>query len=69
MDVKSSWLSKINWTQGVTGAAVLLSWVGIDMPPEVRAAVISVISGIGLVVTWVIRTWFTTSITTASVQK
>lgn len=69
MDVKTAWLSKINWTQAVGGTAMLLSWIGIDMPPEVRAAIITAIGSTTMVVTWVTRTWFTTALTSASVEK
>lgn len=69
MDVKTAWLSKINWIQAVGGAAMLLSWIGIDMPPEVRAAIVTGIGSVTTVATWVTRTWFTTALTAASVEK
>lgn len=68
-EVRSAWLSKINWTQAVTSLAMVLSWLGIDMPPDVRAAVITGIAAIGQVATWILRTWFTTTLTPGSVEK
>jgi hypothetical protein len=43
--------------------------VGHPVPPDVQSAVISVGNGVGLIVVWVQRTFFTTSITTASAKK
>ena len=68
VDVKSAWASKINWTQVISVLAMVLAWFGIDMPPDVRAAVITAISSIAAVATWVQRTWYTTAVTVASLQ-
>jgi hypothetical protein len=67
-NVKSAWLSKINWTQAVTFLAMILTLVGVDMPADVKVAVEVGIASIGQVATWVIRTWFTKSLTAASVK-
>lgn len=69
MDIKSSWASKINWTQGVGLAATALAFFGIDMPDDVRAALIAGIAGGVQIVTWVTRTWFTTKVTVASAGR
>lgn len=67
--VTSAWASKINWTQGVTGAAVILAYFGINLDPATQAAILAVIAGANVVGTWVLRTWFTTSVTPAAIAK
>jgi hypothetical protein len=59
METKSSWASKINWTQIVGMAAMLLTVFGIEMDADTQVAAIAGIQGITSVVTWVLRTWFT----------
>lgn len=61
-DVKSAWASKINWTQVVGGGAMVLAWTGVDMPPDVRAAIVTLIGAGTQVATWVLRTWFTKAV-------
>lgn len=62
MDTKSAWLSKINWTQAVGLVAMLLTFFGINVPEDVKAEMLAVIGGVTTVVTWVLRTWFTTKL-------
>lgn len=65
--IKSAWSSKINWTQVVAlGASGLALW-GIEMDTQTQVAVVTGIQGIQAVATWVMRTWFTTTVTPASV--
>ena len=64
--VKSAWASKINWTQAVAFAAMLFTMFGIDLPQDVQTEVVAGIVAGQSVLTWVLRTWFTTSITYAS---
>lgn len=64
---KTSFASKINWTQAVGGLAIALAMFGVDMPEDVRAAVVSGIASATQIATWVMRTWFTTKVTAASV--
>lgn len=66
MEIKSAWLSKINWTQAVAFFAVMLASFGIDLDPKTQVAIVAVIAGTGHVLTWIIKTWFTTSITPAA---
>ncbi|HUU99268.1 MAG TPA: hypothetical protein VM487_26340 [Phycisphaerae bacterium] len=68
VDVKSAWLSKINLTQIVAGAAALLTLFGIDVPAEVKADIITAIVAVGGLVTWMLRTWFTSQVTRASMK-
>lgn len=69
MDTKSSWLSKINWTQAVTVGLNIITLFGIDVPPETKAQIMAAITALGGVATWVMRTWFTTKLTNASVGQ
>ena len=67
--VKSAWASKINWTQAVAFAAMLFTMFGIDLPAELQAQIVTGIGIVAAVVTWILRTWFTTAITYASEQR
>ena len=62
METKTSWASKINWAQAIGILATVLALVGIDLDPETQVAVIAGINGVMAVVTWVMRTWFTTKL-------
>lgn len=69
VDVKSSWVSKINWTQvvGIGASALVLATGGkVNIPPEVQAEIIASIGAVQGIVTWVLKTWFTKTITAAS---
>lgn len=69
VDVKSAWMSKINWTQAVgVGATVLAlaSMNKIQVPVEQQATIVAVIQGVSSLATWIIKTWFTTTVTAAS---
>lgn len=66
--VKTAFLSKINWVQAVGFGSMVFACFGIDVPPEVRAAIVTGIGASTQVVTWILRTWFTTELTTASVE-
>ena len=66
VDVKSAWLSKINWTQAVGFLAMMLAFFGIDMPADTRAAIVTMIGAGTQVATWIIKTWFTSTVTPAS---
>ena len=66
METKSSFLSKINWTQIVAFLAMILTVFGIDLPEDQKVAIVAVIQGIQSVLTWALRTWFTTKVTIAS---
>ena len=69
VDVKSAWFSKINWTQAVGLLGMILTYFGIDMPPEVQAKVLALIGAIVTIATWIQRTWFTVAVTPASLQN
>lgn len=69
VEVKSAWFSKINWTQALALAASVLVIFGVNIPPEVQAEAVAGIQAAQAIVTWVIKTWFTASVTPASVGK
>lgn len=65
LGIQSALLSKINITQGIAAVAMLLTMFGLEVPAEVQAQVVSVIVGVTTVATWVLRTWFTKTVTPA----
>lgn len=67
--VKSAALSKINWTQAAAFAAMVFAAFGVDLDADTQAAVVSAIVGAQALVTWVLRTWFTTAVTPGSVGQ
>lgn len=69
METKSAWLSKINWTQAVSLIAMILTVFGIQIPDDVKVNIVAIITGVTTVVTWVLRTWFTTKLTGASANS
>jgi lysozyme len=69
VDVKSAWLSKINWTQFLGLAAMLATMFGIPVTDELKAQLIAGITGLTYVVTWALRTFFSNTITPASANK
>lgn len=68
-NVKSAWLSKLNWTMAAGLLFNLFSFFGLQVPSDVKEAIFVVGNGVVLIVAWIIRTWFTTSITPASAKK
>jgi hypothetical protein len=69
VETKSAWLSKINWTQMVSftaSALVLITGGKLDIPPEQQAVIVLMIQGAQSMVTWILKTWFTPTITPSS---
>ena len=69
VDVKSAWLSKINWTQAVSFLAMLATMFGIDVPPEMHAQILAAIVAVSAVMTWAFKTFFTSTVTPSSAAK
>ena len=72
VDIKSAWLSKINWTQAIgIGASALVFVTGgkINIPADMQLQIVAAIQAAQAVATWVIKTWFTPTVTPASVGK
>lgn len=70
VEVKSAWVSKINWTQAIGGAAMVLGWYSggkINLTADQQLALVTTIGVVSNLVTWVIKTWFTSTVTAASV--
>jgi len=66
--VKSSWASKINWTNAAGAAATLSALIGVlPIPEDRKAAIVGLIALVTQGATIVQRTWFTKSVTAASV--
>jgi len=66
VDVQSAWLSKINWTQAVgIGASIITVVSGnkYSVPVETQLAIVATIQGAQGVVSWVLKTFFTKTIT------
>lgn len=69
---QSAFLSKINWTQAVGITATVLALITankVQIPAEQQVAIVTVIQGIQGVATWIIKTWFTKTVTPASVAQ
>jgi hypothetical protein len=69
---KSAWLSKINWTQGVSSLAMVLTLVSggtLNLTADQQTAMIVTVGVVGDIATWVIKTWFTPTVTPASVKQ
>ena len=74
VDVKTAWLSKINWGEAVKAVALLTTIWGFPIPAGVQHDAVvglqslsTLIISVGGIYTWVMRTWFTTSLTHASI--
>jgi hypothetical protein len=66
VDVQSAWMSRINWTQAVAiGASLLVFMTGgkINIPVEAQVGIVTAIQAVSGVVTWVLKTFFTKTIT------
>jgi hypothetical protein len=66
VDVQSAWLSKTNWGEVVKVAAAFAAVKGVNVPPEVQNDVLLTIISVGGLYTWVVKTWFTKTITPGS---
>ncbi len=68
MEIKSAWLSKINWTVAVSFIASMAALFGFDVPAETQTHIILVINAITGLAIWIMRTWFTYTVTPSAVQ-
>lgn len=69
VDVQSAWASKINWTQAVAivaSALVFMTGGKVNIPVEIQVQIVTGITVVQGIVTWVMKTWFTKTITSAS---
>lgn len=69
--VASAWASKINWAQLISLFAVIAAIWNIQISPELQTGLVTgilALAGLIDVLTAVFRTWFTKSVTPASVS-
>lgn len=66
--IESPFLSTINITQLIGGLLAILTLFGIPVPDDVRSALMGGIVGLMVVVTWVLKTFFSGKVTWASAQ-
>lgn len=68
VEVKSAWASKINWTQAIAMVAMLGTAFNLfELTPDMQATILSGIIAIQATVTWVLKTFFSPTVTPASV--
>lgn len=65
--VKSAWYSKINWTQGIALLAMAGTFFGFDFDAKTQAEVLAGIIGIQSAVTWLLKTFFTNTVTPSAI--
>jgi hypothetical protein len=69
VDVQSAWASKINWTQAVAilaSALVFMTGGKVNIPLDVQVQIVTGITVAQGLITWVMKTWFTKTITPSS---
>ena len=67
VEVKSAWLSKINWTAVVAAVVSLATANVLGLEPETQVNVMALVTVSQSVATIVLKTWFTPTVTQASV--
>ena len=65
--VKPWYESKINWTQAIGVVASVATLFGFTVPPELIPQVVAGIVAVQGLLTFVFKTWFTSTVTPASV--
>ncbi len=69
--ITPAWTSKINWTQAVAILSSIVTLVfgsNAGLSPDRQAAIVTVITIIQGVATWIMRTWFTSSVHASSLD-
>lgn len=69
VEVKSAWLSKINWVSAITALVALAAAFGFVIPQEWVDTVLKLVAIVSPILTIGLRTFFTTTITPASAKK
>lgn len=70
VEVKSAFLSKINWVQVVPYAASLLAYVGLEeITADTLLAIIMGVYGVQSVTTVLLRTYYTKTVTPSAAAK
>ena len=68
--VQSGWFSKINWTQLVAGASMIVAFVTgnkLQLDAQTQSAIILVIGFISQFATFIMKQYFTKTVTPSSV--
>jgi hypothetical protein len=60
---KPAWLSKINWVQLAGPIASLAAAYGLDLSAGQISGLVIAVQTVQSIVTWILRTWFTTALT------
>jgi hypothetical protein len=70
VDVKSAWLSKINWIQVVALAGTTATGLigAFNLDPVTAAKVTAIVAIVGQVATVIVKTFFTSTVTPSSVK-
>lgn len=69
VNTKTAWASKINWTEIVKIVATVVAMFGLTLDEQTQQYLVMAIVGVGGIVTWILRTWFTSKVTVASVRR
>ncbi len=69
VDVKSAWLSKINWTQAIGVAASIAAVFGFNLPAQTQVEIVAAIQGVVAVVTWALKTFSHPTVTPSQAAK
>lgn len=69
VDVKSAWLSTINWTQAIGVVASILVIFGINLDAQTQVALVAAIQSVAAVVTWALKTFSKPSATPSQAAK
>lgn len=67
--VKSAWASKINWTQAAAAAVAVLVSLGVPIDDQTKTDILTAVVVVQSAATWIIKTWFTPTVTAASVGQ
>lgn len=69
VDVKSAWLSKINWTQAVAFLAMLGTIFGFNLDPATQVAIVAGIQGVQSLITIILKTFVKPTVTPTQAAK
>ena len=69
VEVQSAFLSKINWTAGVTAGLAFLASFGLPISEEAKVQILTIVSVAGPFLIYVLRTFFTKSVTPSVAAK
>lgn len=67
VEVKSAWLSKINWTAIIAAIVSLATANVLAFEPATQVKIMAVVTVFQSIATIVLKTWFTPTVTAASI--